>query len=501
MFTKGDFVKNNHKSWSDLLPLKKRTNLLLVLIVALGFMLRIHRVGEDSFWYDEVGQVEAALQPQLVDTFNVVRSHAGAMPLDYIVTRLMTRISLSEKVIRFPAVIWGTLAIVIYYLLIMQLNIPHKKQIALLSALLIALSPVNIQYSQEARFYASLMFFYGLATFFLIKAVTTHSGKIWLAYLAFNIVGMYFHPYLIFTVITGFFMMVHEAFKYGRDWNTSSFRKNILFYITSCVLIVVAFLPGYLFFHTQDVYSYEFELTRDGILHGLGLKAIISNEAFPPFGYWHIALIIGVVAGIGMLLRYPTRYVSVILMLVSVIVQVCAIILLDRWNGYPFIPRQLAHLTPFVYLLFSMGFLGVILSDKGSVLRYAITLMILGGLTLAAQPYIELVYDYSKGGTREIAQAIIERYQPGEKVATIHAQHETVLRFYLSQRIGKNKSTLMTVSFENLEDLRAYINNHPEVRFVYLPRNTDADIRREISGLGFRLIQISEDTDFIFVRK
>lgn len=481
---------------------RKNVNLLLLFIIfVIGLALRIHRVGEDSFWYDEVGQVEAALQPHIIDILNAVRIHAGAMPLDYLVTKFMTMFSLREEIIRLPAVLWGTFSIVIYYLLIAQLEIPYREQTALLSAFLIALSPVNIQYSQEARFYASLMFFYGLATFFLVKAVTTHAPKNWLAYLICNIIGIYFHPYLIFTIITGFLLIAHQVFIKKEGQNINGFRENLISYIACCASTIIVFLPGYVFFHAQDAYAYEFGLAPDSVLYGLGLKATVSSEFVPPFGIWHISLFFGLFAGVVFIQKHLVRYASVSPLLTSVIIQIIIIMLLDYWNGYPFIPRQVAHFTPFVYLLFSIGFWEITSHLKNKVYRRIVVSILLAGLILTALPYIELVYDYSKGGTREIAQAIIERHQPGEKVVTIYAQHETVLRFYLSQLVGENDAARITESFEKLEDIKTYIQDNPEVHFVYLPRNTDADVRKEIVDLGFKLLKISEDTDFIFVRK
>ena len=494
-------VGKNLIPWIQSLFSKEFINhLILCAILTCGFALRIYRVGEDSLWYDEVGQVEAALKPLVTDMLNVVQSHAGAMPLDYFVTRIMVIFGLREEIIRFPSVLWGTLSIFIYYQLITQLDLPYKKQVALLSAFLIALSPIHIQYSQEARFYAALMFFYALAVFFLIKAVFSQGIKYWNAYLVSSIVGVYFHPYILFTNIAGFFIVVYHSIRSKAGWKENIVRY-FMPYLVYSLLLMLAFLPGYFFFHTKDVYTYDFGLAPDSALYGLGLKATISSASVPPFGIWHLSIIVGSFTGMAFILKHLARYTLIFLLLVAVIIQIVFIMLLDYWNGYPFIPRQIIHFAPFVYLVFSIGFLEAMSTLKNHVVRNTVTAVLLAGLAFTALPYIKLIYDHSKGGTREISQTIVEHHQPGFEVVTIQAQHETVLRFYLSQLVGEEEASLMTKSFDNLKDIKSYIQNNAAVRFVYLPRNTDADVRKEIVDLGFKLFKTSEDTDFLFIRK
>lgn len=476
--------------------------LLLALIFIVGFALRNYRVGEDSLWFDEVGQVEAALQPDIAGTLNAVASHAGAMPLDYLVTRLVVMFSLREEMLRLPAVIWGTLSIIVYFVLINHLDIPHKKQTALLLAFLISISPANIQYSQEVRFYSSLMFFYGLTTLCLVRALAKHEKKEWLTYALCNIVGMYFHPYVIFIPILGFFWIARQyMFERESSIKAEGIKKNVIFYTASCILILIAFLPGYFYFHTQDSYIFKFELIPDNILYGLGLKAIIFGESLPPFGLLHLILSIGVIGGGLLALRHSSKYAPILLLCVSAVVQIIVILFLDYLNNYLFIPRQIVHLTPFTYLLFSAGVIKLISIPKAEILRYALSVLVICGLLLSSLPYVKIMYNHSKGGTRDIAQAIADRYQPGQKVASLYPQNTLVLRYYLSLLAGRDESHLMIVPFDEVNDMADYVQVHPEVRFVYLSQSMDADIRKKVVDLGFKQLRVLEDSDFVYIRE
>lgn len=175
--------------------------------------------------------------------------------------------------------------------------------------------------------------------------------------------------------------------------------------------------------------------------------------------------------------------------------------LLDYLNNYLFIPRQIVHLTPFTYLLFSIGVIKLISMPRAEFFRYALSALIVCGLLLSTLPYIKIMYDHSKGGTREIAQAIVDRYQSGQKVASLYPQNTLVLRYYLSLLVGKDEAILMIVPFDEVNDMAGYVQVHSEVYFVYLSQSMDADLRKEVVNLGFKQLRVLEDSDFVYIRK
>ena len=204
---------------------------ILSVITIFGFIsCDIHKVGKDSFWLDEGGTgIGGVIQPRMIDTLMVVRQHAGAMTLDYLVSRMMATISLDERVMRFPSVVWGTLLIIIYFFLVRELDFRQKKPVSFLVSLLLAFSPIYIQYSQEMRFYAALSFFYAASTFLLIRAIKYSSISNWLFYIFVTLVGEYFHPYVLFTVITGFILILRNYVPYINSGSQfSSDKDNLL---------------------------------------------------------------------------------------------------------------------------------------------------------------------------------------------------------------------------------------------------------------------------------
>src|SRR5260370_28125776 len=68
-----------------------------------------------------------------------------------------------------------------------------SKQAGLAAAFLLAVQPVHIAYSQEARSYALCVFFSVAAFYFFIRGVQEGTGKWWLLYVMSAVLAIYSH--------------------------------------------------------------------------------------------------------------------------------------------------------------------------------------------------------------------------------------------------------------------------------------------------------------------
>jgi uncharacterized membrane protein len=138
----------------DLMNLQRKfrfttTRTVALVIVALGFALRLYTLAGESLWYDELLQLDIA-QDRLVNIFPRLRGHS-AVPLDYLIVHFWIWLGRGEGWVRLPAVFGGTLTLPVAYRL-GQAFLGRKA--GLLFMFLLALSPVHVQYSQEVRPYA-----------------------------------------------------------------------------------------------------------------------------------------------------------------------------------------------------------------------------------------------------------------------------------------------------------------------------------------------------------
>jgi mannosyltransferase len=138
---------------------------LLFLITLFAAALRFYKLGEWSFWIDEIFTINHAMAhfstPELI--LQNTPPTRNWVPVSVILTaQVLNALGVSEWSARLASTVIGIVTIPILY-------IPTKKMfgshVALLAMLLLAVSPWHIFWSQNARFYTSLMLFYSLALF------------------------------------------------------------------------------------------------------------------------------------------------------------------------------------------------------------------------------------------------------------------------------------------------------------------------------------------------
>ena len=122
-------------------------------VVLVGLIARLIGLGRQSLWFDEAYSVFVAKLP-LDFSFDVLISDGVHPPLYYLLQRVTLPLGEGEAALRLPSMLIGVFAIPLIYLVGHQLA---NERTALVAALLVALSPFLIWYSQEARMYSPLM--------------------------------------------------------------------------------------------------------------------------------------------------------------------------------------------------------------------------------------------------------------------------------------------------------------------------------------------------------
>lgn len=124
---------------------------MIIPVLILGSILRLISLNQ-SLWLDEGINVMAARSYSflgMVTQYAIADFHP---PGWFMILWLWGKIfGYSEVTVRMPSVIFGTLSIYVIYLIGKKLI---SKKIGLLAALLLAINPLHIYYSQEARMYA-----------------------------------------------------------------------------------------------------------------------------------------------------------------------------------------------------------------------------------------------------------------------------------------------------------------------------------------------------------
>jgi mannosyltransferase len=136
----------------------KNTNIqyiILALITLLAAALRFYKLGDWSFWYDEIFTLRDVNN---ISQISIIEQQLSRVLIFGAVNLLGT----SEFSARLVPAIIGTITIPILYFPIRRMFNPA---VAILSALFLTISPWHIYWSQNVRFYTTLLLFYMLTLF------------------------------------------------------------------------------------------------------------------------------------------------------------------------------------------------------------------------------------------------------------------------------------------------------------------------------------------------
>ena len=229
---------------------KKRENLLaqlatdpwpMVAVVTLAWGLRLVSLGGRALWYDEAFAVlysEKPLGTMLYGTVTQVDGAAADVHPLFFYTVLhfwMVVFGQSPVAVRSLSVLLGLATVVLAYHLGRRL---FSQWIGLAAALVMAIAPFHIYYSQETRMYALLGFAAMAMTYFFIRAWTAGGWGNWLAFAVFGALTLYAHN-LGVMFLAGLDLWVLWAWfrPGGTRWH--NFRPLLV----SHLLILVLFVP------------------------------------------------------------------------------------------------------------------------------------------------------------------------------------------------------------------------------------------------------------------
>jgi 4-amino-4-deoxy-L-arabinose transferase-like glycosyltransferase len=147
---------------------------MLLLLTLLGYALRAHNLDAFSFWTDEGLTPERAGYPVAQILRNDILIQGVVTkdthpPLYYLILHVTRQLfGLSDFAFRYPSVLFGVLLIPLLYQLGRRLG---NATIGLLAALLVAVNPLQVYYSQEARMYTLLVLLVTAMSYVLWRAI------------------------------------------------------------------------------------------------------------------------------------------------------------------------------------------------------------------------------------------------------------------------------------------------------------------------------------------
>ncbi len=186
---------------------------VVVALLLLAFTLRTHTLGGRELTFDEAGSVYIAARGPL----GVVGYVRGAIrehpPLYYLLLSLwMPLTGQSEFAVRFLSVTIGMTSLAVMYRLLRRAS----SSLALLTTLLMALSPFHVRASQDARMYGLLALWSLLSILFFIRLLERGGAQAWIGFWVVVGLGMFTHYFMAFVLAAADLFLLFNWQRYRR---------------------------------------------------------------------------------------------------------------------------------------------------------------------------------------------------------------------------------------------------------------------------------------------
>ncbi len=162
-------------------------------IVTIGVLVRFGSLGVQSYHHDEVITAMRVIPGSFGEMLHKLKVSESNPPLYYVLAWAWSKLfGLGEVGLRSLSALFGAATVPVAYLIGRQLD---GRRCALILAAIVALDPMLIWYSQEARSYALMVFFAALSLLFFLRALEGGRGRdlaLWAAASALALCSHYF---------------------------------------------------------------------------------------------------------------------------------------------------------------------------------------------------------------------------------------------------------------------------------------------------------------------
>jgi 4-amino-4-deoxy-L-arabinose transferase-like glycosyltransferase len=171
----------------------------LAALVVLAAVLRLSTIDLQSFWYDEAFTPVHVLHASLGATLRAVVRSENTPPLWYLIAWADARVlGTGEVALRLPSALAGIATVPVAWAIGRELA---GRRAAILGALLVAVSPLFIWYSQEARAYALFVLMAALAMLCFLRAERNPSGRNMALFALTGALALLSHYFAVFLLL------------------------------------------------------------------------------------------------------------------------------------------------------------------------------------------------------------------------------------------------------------------------------------------------------------
>jgi mannosyltransferase len=167
-------------------------------LTALGVTVRFATLGVQSYHHDEVITAARVIPGEFEHMLRQVKGSESNPPLYYVLAWAWAKVfGTGEIGLRSLSALFGAATVPVAYLIGRELA---SNRAGLIAAAIVAVNPMLIWYSQEARSYAVLVFFGALALLFFVRALHSWLGRDLALWALASALALCSHYFAVFAV-------------------------------------------------------------------------------------------------------------------------------------------------------------------------------------------------------------------------------------------------------------------------------------------------------------
>jgi len=421
------------------------TQILLGLVIV-AFVLRFFNLGFNSLWLDEASTLTFATK-SLSGIWEATASGEFNPPLFYYMEHFMLMFGDSEFVLRFLPALFGALTVPVIYLIG---RVFTGKTGGIFAAALMAFSSFHIFYSQDARAYTTMLFFFSLAILFYLWAINTDEMKWWLLFGVFSALAFWTHFYVFIGVGL---IVLHALIVKGKDILAD--KKKLIPIAASVIAFIIVSLP--LIMVTVGLF---FKRTASAPTWGLsGISVITDSFNMILGGNIIITVILLLLALAGIYRIYTENKSYALLLLLSIFVPFIVSMILSA--KIPMSPRYLIFVMPFLLVAIGsvIGFVPKNIEWK-KVAAVAVVFALLINIPMLAGYYS----GFSKNDWRGFSEKLSGITEDGDYIVVMPGYMKQPLDYYYSsgndntiEKLADNSDALKAIHEESGDKMTYYV--------------------------------------------
>jgi uncharacterized membrane protein len=243
------------------------------LIMIVSVCIRVINISIEELWYDEIfGVLISHFTGSIYDIVEYSKE-SYYTPLYYIVLRYWTYLfDTSATSVRLLSIAFSSASIPIIYLLGKKM---FTKKIGLLATLFMMLSPLHVEFAQEARPYAIISFFALLSMYFFWQFILKPAkNRNLVIILVINLLGVYMHYDYFIVIVTQVIIIAFINIIPSEKINAKIILKKFLLWWGALALL---FLPWVI---------YSFGANISGVSYALQEGSAIISDIFLKGDLW-----------------------------------------------------------------------------------------------------------------------------------------------------------------------------------------------------------------------